>query len=137
MKKEDLAGIFYTIVHDYEEFIVKEAIAEIMLCPNNTKDWNYFRQIQQIYRWSKKYGFSTIKERSMNMLVKIIGDSRYWKKIVECDKKIKEYKYLRETNIELWSLISEYTKLVMNKINFLLCIFLNLDYNIVVKLVKN
>ena len=67
MKRNDLADIFYTIVHDYDDEIIKEAKAELQL----GLKIRYINQFILIRDWARRYEYGTIAERAQRALDRV------------------------------------------------------------------
>ena len=63
---EELANIFYILVHDFETQIAFEAASEV-----RHKEDNYVKCIVIIHEWAKEKEFMVIREKSKELLNKI------------------------------------------------------------------
>lgn len=69
MKDEVLAGIFYTLMHDFRPELLEDARVQIKHYPEN--DWEYVHQVNAIKEWAKENGFATIENKAEVVLFKL------------------------------------------------------------------
>jgi len=69
MRDEILAGIFYTLVHDFRPQLLEDARVQIEHYPEN--DWEYVHQVNAIKEWAKENDFATIETKAEVVLSKL------------------------------------------------------------------